>query len=112
MPRQRRDVAEKTRVDMMLPRAYQPIEGLAAYNQAVQKLLFGADSQLLADGRVVTIEALGGTGALKVGADYLVLLRLVNVASTAVESSGKASGSGGEEVLIKLVDAAAKELLK
>ena len=63
--------AEKTRVDMMLPRAYQPIEGLAAYNQAVQKLLFGADSQLLADGRVVTIEALGGTGALKVGADYL-----------------------------------------
>jgi aromatic-amino-acid transaminase len=43
----------------------------AAYNQIVQKLLFGADSALLAEGRVLTIEALGGTGALKVGADYL-----------------------------------------
>ena len=63
--------AEKARVDLLLPRAYQPIEGLAAYNQAVQQLLFGADSALIADGRVVTIEALGGTGALKVGADFL-----------------------------------------
>jgi hypothetical protein len=41
------------------------------YNQIVQKLLFGADSALLEAGRVLTIEALGGTGALKVGADYL-----------------------------------------
>jgi aromatic-amino-acid transaminase len=42
-----------------------------AYNQAVQSLLFGADSPVLKAQRVVTIEALGGTGALKVGADYL-----------------------------------------
>ncbi len=63
--------AEKARLEAAPARGYQPIEGLAAYNQAVQKLLFGADSPLLADGRVVTIEALGGTGALKVGADYL-----------------------------------------
>ncbi|MBP9714638.1 MAG: aspartate/tyrosine/aromatic aminotransferase [Sterolibacterium sp.] len=63
--------AEKTRLEAMPPRGYQPIEGLAAYNQAVQKLLFGSDSALLADGRVLTVEALGGTGALKVGADYL-----------------------------------------
>lgn len=63
--------AEKARVEMMLPRAYQPIEGLAAYNQAVQLLLFGPTSPLIAEGRVVTIEALGGTGALKVGADFL-----------------------------------------
>lgn len=63
--------AEKARQEMMLPRAYQPIEGMAAYNQAVQQLLFGAASPLLRDGRVVTIEALGGTGALKVGADFL-----------------------------------------
>ena len=63
--------AEKARLEAMPARGYQPIEGLAAYNQAVQKLLFGADAQLLADGRVLTVEALGGTGALKVGADYL-----------------------------------------
>ena len=63
--------AEKARLETMPARGYQPIEGLAAYNQAVQKLLFGADAALLAAGRVVTVEALGGTGALKVGADYL-----------------------------------------
>jgi len=64
-------VAEKARLEAMPPRGYQPIEGLGAYNQAVQTLLFGKDSALLAAGRVVTAEALGGTGALKVGADYL-----------------------------------------
>ena len=64
-------VAEKARLEAMPPRGYQPIEGLGAYNQAVQALLFGQDSSLLAEGRVVTAEALGGTGALKVGADYL-----------------------------------------
>jgi aromatic-amino-acid transaminase len=64
-------VAEKARLEAMPPRGYQPIEGLSAYNQAVQALLFGQESSLLAEGRVVTAEALGGTGALKVGADYL-----------------------------------------
>ena len=63
--------AEKVRLEAMPARGYQPIEGLAAYNQAVQKLLFGASSPLLAEGRVITAETLGGTGALKVGADYL-----------------------------------------
>ena len=63
--------AEKARLEAMPPRGYQPIEGTPAYNQGVQKLIFGADSALLADGRVVTAQALGGTGALKIGADYL-----------------------------------------
>ena len=63
--------AEKARLEAAPARGYQPIDGLAAYNQAVQTLMFGADSPLLKDGRVVTIEALGGTGALKVGADFL-----------------------------------------
>jgi aromatic-amino-acid transaminase len=63
--------AEKARLEALPPRGYQPIEGSAAYNQAVQKLLFGEGSPLLAEGRVVTAECLGGTGALKVGADYL-----------------------------------------
>ena len=63
--------AEKARLEAMPARGYQPIEGLAAYNNAVQNLLLGKDSPLIANGQVVTIEALGGTGALKVGADYL-----------------------------------------
>ncbi|MBK9625649.1 MAG: aspartate/tyrosine/aromatic aminotransferase [Rhodocyclaceae bacterium] len=63
--------AEKTRLEAMPPRGYQPIEGLAAYNQAVQKLLFGNDSSIISEGRAITVEAIGGTGALKVGADFL-----------------------------------------
>ena len=68
-------IAEKARLESMPPRGYQSIEGLAAYNQAVQTLLFGKDSSLLAEGRVVTAEALGGTGALKIGADFLKRLQ-------------------------------------
>ncbi|MDQ5904818.1 MAG: aromatic-amino-acid transaminase [Pseudomonadota bacterium] len=63
--------AEDARVKAALPRGYQPIEGAPAYNQAVQNLLFGKDSALLANGQVITAQALGGTGALKIGADYL-----------------------------------------
>ena len=63
--------AEKARLEAMPSRGYQPIDGPVVYNQAVQRLLFGQDSSLLEEGRVLTIEALGGTGALKVGADYL-----------------------------------------
>ncbi|TBW09569.1 aspartate/tyrosine/aromatic aminotransferase [Azotobacter chroococcum subsp. isscasi] len=63
--------AEKARIAAHAPRGYLPIEGIGAYDQAVQKLLFGNDSALLADSRVVTAQALGGTGALKVGADFL-----------------------------------------
>ncbi|MGH8354560.1 MAG: amino acid aminotransferase [Pseudomonas sp.] len=63
--------AEKARLSAHASRGYLPIEGIAAYDQAVQKLLFGADSPLLAAGRVVTTQALGGTGALKIGADFL-----------------------------------------
>ena len=63
--------AEKQRVESALPRGYLPIEGIAGYNRAVQEMLFGADSALLRDGRVATFGALGGTGALKVGGDFL-----------------------------------------
>ena len=63
--------AEKTRLEAAPARGYQPIEGLAAYNNAVAALLFGKDSALISNGQTLTIEALGGTGALKVGADYL-----------------------------------------
>jgi aromatic-amino-acid transaminase len=63
--------AEKARLEAQPPRGYQPIEGTPAYNGAVQNLMFGKDSELLAAGRAITCQCLGGTGALKVGADYL-----------------------------------------
>src|SRR5215475_12610295 len=63
--------AEKARIEAALPRGYLPIEGIAAYDAAVQQLLLGNDSPLIAAGRVVTAQALGGTGALKIGADFL-----------------------------------------
>lgn len=63
--------AEQTRLAAMPSRGYQPIDGIVAYNKAVQGMLFGADSRLVAEGKVVTVQTLGGTGALKEGADYL-----------------------------------------
>ena len=63
--------AERQLVDNAPPRAYLPIDGLPAYDRAVQALVFGADSVPLAEKRIVTIQALGGTGGLKVGADFL-----------------------------------------
>lgn len=53
------------------PRTYLPIEGLAAYDKAVQELVFGADSPVVQEKRAITVQALGGTGALKLGADFL-----------------------------------------
>ena len=63
--------AEKARLEAAPPRGYQPIEGPVAYATAVQNLLFGADSAIIRDGRVVTTQALGGTGALRIGADLI-----------------------------------------
>lgn len=63
--------AEAEIVATALPHSYLPIEGIDSYNQAVQKLLFGADSSLVKDKQIVTVQALGGTGALKLGADFV-----------------------------------------
>jgi aromatic-amino-acid transaminase len=52
------------------PKVYLPIDGIAAYDKAVQGLLLGADSEIVQSGRALTTQALGGTGALKVGADF------------------------------------------
>jgi aromatic-amino-acid transaminase len=52
-------------------RGYLPIDGIAAYDSAVKALVFGAGSEPVRSGRVATIQALGGTGGLKVGADLL-----------------------------------------
>jgi aromatic-amino-acid transaminase len=63
--------AEHAVTERGAPHVYLPIDGIAAYDRAVQKLLFGADSEVLRAGRAVTVQAIGGTGALKIGADFL-----------------------------------------
>ena len=63
--------AEEQSLKQGAPKTYLPIDGLAAYDRAVQGLLLGSDSELIKAGRVITVQALGGTGGLKVGADFL-----------------------------------------
>ena len=53
------------------PRGYLPIDGIAAYDSAVKALVFGAESDVVQSGRVSTVQAIGGTGGLKIGADFL-----------------------------------------
>ena len=52
-------------------RGYLPIDGIAAYDGAVKGLVFGTNSEAVQSDRVATIQAIGGTGGLKVGADFL-----------------------------------------
>lgn len=63
--------AEQAVIAKAAPHPYLPIDGLAAYDKTVQTLLFGADSEVVQSGRAITVQALGGTGGLKVGADFL-----------------------------------------
>ena len=63
--------AEKLMMEAPKARGYLPIDGIADYDRAVQGLVFGADSAILKAGRVATVQALGGTGGLKLGADFL-----------------------------------------
>ncbi len=67
--------AEVARVEAAAPRGYLPIEGIGAYNKGAQRLLLGEGHPLLDSGRVLTAQALGGTGALKIGADFLKWLK-------------------------------------
>jgi len=63
--------AEQKLAEKPLPRNYLPIDGIPAYDQAVQEVLFGADNPAVREKRIVTVQTPGGTGGLKVGADLL-----------------------------------------
>ena len=63
--------AEKQMMESPKARGYLPIDGIAAYDSAVKGLVFGADSEPVTSGRVATVQCIGGTGGLKVGADFL-----------------------------------------
>ena len=63
--------AEKAMMEAPKPRGYLPIDGIAAYDAGVKTLVFGAGSEPITSGRVATVQAIGGTGGLKIGADFL-----------------------------------------
>jgi len=63
--------AEAELMHDMGPRPYLPMSGLVAYRSAIQELVFGTDCPARAEGRVATLQTLGGSGALRVGADFL-----------------------------------------
>jgi aspartate/tyrosine/aromatic aminotransferase len=63
--------AERKQVETETTKGYLPIPGSPAYGANVQKLLFGADSEVISGKRAATMHTPGGTGALRVGADLL-----------------------------------------
>ena len=94
--------AEEARVAEQSPRPYLPMEGLATYDEAVQTLLFGPESSLLDSGRLVTAQSIGGTGALKLGADFLYRLlnkRLVAISDPSWENHRSLFEAAGFEVV-------------
>ncbi|GAB3511465.1 amino acid aminotransferase [Pseudoxanthomonas daejeonensis] len=84
------------------PRGYLPIDGLPAYTQATRELLFGKDSPLLAAGRVATTQTVGGSGALRVGAELLRKLlphATVALSNPSWENHRAVFGAAGFEVM-------------
>ena len=63
--------AERALVEKNAPRGYLPIDGIAAYDAGVKALVFGAESDAVKAGRIAIVQTLGGTGGLKIGADFL-----------------------------------------
>ncbi|MDH5285780.1 MAG: aspartate/tyrosine/aromatic aminotransferase [Betaproteobacteria bacterium] len=63
--------AERALTDKGAPHPYVPIDGIPAYDKAVRAMLLGEDSEIVQSGRAFTVQALGGTGGLRVGADFL-----------------------------------------
>ena len=66
---------EQMLIEAAKPRGYLPIDGIAAYDAATQALVFGAEHPARKAGRIATVQAVGGTGGLKVGADLLKRMR-------------------------------------
>ncbi|MGE8214934.1 MAG: aromatic amino acid transaminase [Stenotrophomonas maltophilia] len=93
---------EQQLADEAKPRGYLPIDGLPAYNQATRELVFGKDSPLLAAGRVATSQTIGGSGALRVGADLLHKLlphATIAISNPSWENHRAVFGAAGFEVV-------------
>jgi aromatic-amino-acid transaminase len=93
--------AERQLLEAPKPKGYLPIDGIAAYDKAVQGLVFGADSEAVQAGRIATVQALGGTGGLKLGADFLKRLQpqsAVLISDPSWENHRALFGNAGFEV--------------
>ncbi len=93
---------ERQLADDAKPRGYLPIDGLPAYTQATRNLVFGEDSPLVAAGRVATSQTIGGSGALRVGADLLHKLlphATIAISNPSWENHRAVFGAAGFEVL-------------
>ena len=66
---ERRILADET------SKAYLPIDGLPGLAQVVQALVFGPSHAVIEEGRAVTVQAPGGTGALRIAGDFLARVR-------------------------------------
>ena len=106
--------AEIAMAEKSAPRGYLPIDGIAAYDKATQSLVFGADSDIVKNNRAVTVQAVGGTGALKVGADFLQRLSptaAVYISNPSWENHRALFESAGFEVVdYSYYDAATRRL--
>ncbi len=94
--------AEQRWLQQALPKTYRPIEGTKALRDAVQALIFGTGAQIIRDGRAATFQAIGGTGALKTGADLLKRLApdaVVAVSSPSWENHRALFGQAGFRVV-------------
>ena len=84
------------------PRGYLPIDGLAAYDAATRELVFGKESELVAAGRVATTQTIGGSGALRVGADLLKKLlphATVAISNPSWENHRAVFGAAGFDIV-------------
>ena len=93
--------AETALAEACIPHSYLPISGLDGYGAHVQQMVFGADSEIVLSGRAATIQTLGGTGALKVGMDFMFHICGEHVASTSLPTWGNHNailGMAGYEI--------------
>lgn len=63
--------AEQFLAQARQPKPYLPMEGSTSFRNAMQGLLFGAGHEVLAQGRVATVQTVGSSGALKAGAEFI-----------------------------------------
>ncbi|HBN73773.1 MAG TPA: aromatic amino acid aminotransferase [Sutterella sp.] len=85
---------QKTLIESGLPNTYLPIRGLAAYRELTQKMVFGEHSDVVQSGRACTIQALGGTGAIKLAADFMR-----NVCGTTVGASSDPTWGNHDDIM-------------
>lgn len=80
--------AELALAQECIPHCYLPISGLDGYGTHVQQMVFGADSEIVLSSRAATVQTLGGTGALKVGMDFMYQICGERVAATSLPTWG------------------------